>query len=205
MVQNVMCRWWQGTHYSPSEIRMLKIWRRRKSLGCGAAYQLLPQSPTSKIHGLSWKPLSHAPQGVRRSSTTSPRVWTRCHWGGLLAIGIVHFTVTPLVTEGRHTHTLRSFRDLYLPLYKCLKTVLSFVIFHPFVLQKLKMWKQIFLNKTWNWVSKISLLAMPIVINPYLMFYLPRMRFWQSQLHLQPFDNSFILNAPLTKHSNFPQ
>ena len=33
---------------------------------------------------------------------------------------------------------LCSFRDLYLPLYKCGKAVLSFVIFHPSVLQKLK-------------------------------------------------------------------
>ncbi len=30
----------------------------------------------------------------------------------------------------------RSFRDLFLLLYKCLKAVLSFVIFHPSVLQK---------------------------------------------------------------------
>ncbi len=105
MVQNVMCHWWRGTHYSPSEILTLKIWQRRKSLGCGAAYQLLPQSPTSVIHGLSWKLLSHAPQGVRRSSTTSPRVWRGCHWGGSLAIGTARFTVTTLVTGGRHTHT----------------------------------------------------------------------------------------------------
>ncbi len=104
MVQNVMCHWWQGTHYSPSEICTLKIWRRQQSLGCGTAYQLLPRSPTSKIHGLSWKPLSHAPQGVRRSSTTSPRV-RGCHWGGSLAIGIARFTVTPLITGGQHTHT----------------------------------------------------------------------------------------------------
>ncbi len=80
--------------------------QRQKSLGCGAAYQLLPRNPTSKIHGLSWKLLSHAPQGVRRSSTTSPRVWRGCHRGGLLAIGITRFTVTPLVTGGQHTHTL---------------------------------------------------------------------------------------------------
>jgi hypothetical protein len=73
------------------------------SLGCEAAYQLLPRSPTSKIHGLSWKPLSHAPQGVRRSSTTSPRVWRECHRGGSLAIGIARFTVNLLVTGGRHT------------------------------------------------------------------------------------------------------
>ncbi len=106
MVQNVMCCWWQGTHYSPSEIRMLKIWQRQKSLGCGTAYQLLPRSPTSKIHWLSWKPLSHAPPGVRGGSTTSPRVWRECHRGGLLAIGIARFTVTPLVTGGRHTHII---------------------------------------------------------------------------------------------------
>ncbi len=81
MARHVMWHWWQGTHYSPSEIRTLKIWWRQKSLGCGTAYQLLPRSSTSKIHGLSWKPLSHAPQGVWRSSTTSPRVWRGCHWG----------------------------------------------------------------------------------------------------------------------------
>jgi hypothetical protein len=45
---------------------------------------------------------------------------------------------------------IRSFRDLYLPLYKCGKVVLSFVIIHPSILQKLKMWKQIFLGKTQN-------------------------------------------------------
>ncbi len=105
MVQNVMCCWWRGTHYSPSEICMLKIGRRRTSLGCGTAYQLLPRSPTSEIHGLSWKLLLHAPPGVRRSSTMSPRVWRGCHWGGSLAIGIVRVTVTPLVTGGRDTHT----------------------------------------------------------------------------------------------------
>ncbi len=88
-----------------SEIRTLKIWRRQKSLGCGTAYQLLPRRPTSEIHGLSWKPLLHAPQGVRRSSTTSPRVCRGCHQGGSLAIGIVRFTVTPLVTGGWHTHS----------------------------------------------------------------------------------------------------
>ncbi len=54
---------------------------------------------------LSWTPLLHAPQGVRRSSTTSPRVWRGCHRGGLLAIGIARFTVTPFITGGRHTHT----------------------------------------------------------------------------------------------------
>jgi hypothetical protein len=97
MVRNVMCCWWRESHYSLSEIRTLKIWWRRKSLGCGAAYQPLPRSPTSKIHGLSWEPLLYTPQGVRRSSTTSPRVWRGCHWGGLLAIGIARFTVTPLV------------------------------------------------------------------------------------------------------------
>ncbi len=68
-----------------------------------------------------------------------------------------------------HTHTL--------PLYKCLKAVLSFVIFHQSALQKVKTWKQIFLNKTQNRVIKISLLTIPIVINPYLMFCLPCMRF----------------------------
>ncbi len=105
MVQNVLCRWWWGTHYSPSEIRTLKNWRSKKSLGCGTAHQLLPRSPTSEIHGLSWKPLSHAPPGVQRSSTTSPRVWRGCHWGGLLAIDIARGTVTPPVTRGRDTHT----------------------------------------------------------------------------------------------------
>jgi hypothetical protein len=77
----------------------------RKSLGCGTAHQLLPRSPTSKIHGLSWKPLSHAPPGVQRSSTTSPRVWRGCHWGGSLAIDIARVTVTPPITGGQHTHT----------------------------------------------------------------------------------------------------
>jgi hypothetical protein len=105
MVRNVMCHWWQGTHYSPPEICMLKIGRRRTSLGCGTAYQLLPRSLTSKIHGLSWKLLSHAPPGVRRSSTTSPRVWRGCHRGGSLAIGIARITVTPLVTRVQDTHT----------------------------------------------------------------------------------------------------
>ncbi len=105
MVRNVMCCWWQGTHYSPSEIRTLKIGRRQTSLFCGTAYQLLPRSPTSKIHGLSWKLLSHAPPGVRRSSTMSPRVWRGCHQGGSLAIGIACVTVTPLVTGGQDTHT----------------------------------------------------------------------------------------------------
>ncbi len=105
MVWNVMCCWWRVTHYSLSEIRMLKIGRSRTSLGCGTAYQLLPRSPTSKIHGLSWKLLSHAPPGVQRSSTTSPRVWRGCHRGGLLLIGIACGTVTPLVTGGRDTHT----------------------------------------------------------------------------------------------------
>ncbi len=47
----------------------------------------------------------HAPQGFRRSSTTSPRVWRECHQGGSLAIVIARFTVTPLVTGGRDTHT----------------------------------------------------------------------------------------------------
>ncbi len=47
----------------------------------------------------------HAPQGVRRGSTTSPRVWRECHRGGSLAIVIVRFTVTPLVTGGQDTHT----------------------------------------------------------------------------------------------------
>ncbi len=50
------------------------------------------------------------------------------------------------------------------------KAFLSFVIFHTSVLQKLKTWKQIFRNKAQNRVSKISLLAIPIVINPYLTF-----------------------------------
>ncbi len=84
---------------------------------------------------------------------------------------------------------LCSFRDLYLPLYKCQKAVLSFIIFHLSILQKLKKWKQIFLDKTQNWVSKIRLLAIPIVNDPYLKFCLPCMRFWQSQLHLQPLIN----------------
>jgi hypothetical protein len=75
------------------------------SLDCGTAYQLLPRSPTSEIHGLSLKLLPHAPPGVRRSTTTSPRVWRGCHWGGSLAIGIARVTVTPLVTGGRDTHT----------------------------------------------------------------------------------------------------
>jgi hypothetical protein len=35
----------------------------QKSLGCGTAHQLLPRSPTSEIHRLSWKLLSHAPWG----------------------------------------------------------------------------------------------------------------------------------------------
>ncbi len=105
MVQNVMCHWGQGIHYSPSEICTLKIWRRQTSLGCGTAYQLLPRSSTSEIHGLSWKLLSQAPSGVQRSSTTSPRVLRGCLRGGLLAIGIAHVTVTPLVTGGRDTHT----------------------------------------------------------------------------------------------------
>ncbi len=78
---------------------------------------------------------------------------------------------------------VRSFRDMYLSLYKCGKAVLSFVIFHPSVLQKLKTSKQIFLDKTQNWVSKISLLAIPIIFDPYLTFRLPCMRFWQSPFH----------------------
>jgi hypothetical protein len=93
------------SHYSPSEIRTSKIGRRRTSLGCGTAYQLLPRSPTSEIHGLSWKLLLHAPPGVRRSSATSPRVWRGCHQGGSLAIGIARVTVTPLITGGQDTHT----------------------------------------------------------------------------------------------------
>ena len=96
-------------HYSPSEIRTLKIGRRQTSLGCGTAYQLLPRSPTFKIHGLSWKLHLHAPPGVRRSRTTSPRAWRGCHQGGLLVIGIVHVTVPPLVTGGRDTHTPYSY------------------------------------------------------------------------------------------------
>ncbi len=76
------------------------------SLGCVTAYQLLPQSPTSKIHGLSWKLLLHAPPGIQRSSTTSPKVWRGCHQGGSLAIGIARVTVTPLVTGGQDTHTM---------------------------------------------------------------------------------------------------
>ncbi len=82
MVRNVPCRWWWGIHYSPSEMRALKIRRRQKSLGCWTAHQLLPRSLTSKIQGLSWKPLSHATPGVWKGSTTSPRVWRGCHWGG---------------------------------------------------------------------------------------------------------------------------
>ncbi len=100
---------------------------------------------------------------------------------------------------------LRSFWDFYLSLYKHWQAFWSVVIFYPSVLQKLVMWKQIFLNKTWNHFRKISLLAIPIVIDPYLMFCLPCMRFWQSQFHLQPFHNSFVLNAPLTKYHNLPQ
>ncbi len=67
-------------------------------------------------------------------------------------------------------HVLRSFRDFYLPLFKRQKALLCVVIFHPSVLQKLKTWKQIFLNKTQNQVSKSSLLAIPIIIDPYLTF-----------------------------------
>jgi hypothetical protein len=110
MVQNVMCCWWQGTHYSPSEIRTLKTWRRRKSLGCGAAYQLLPQSPTSEIHGLSWKPLLHAPHGVRRSSTTSPRVWRGCHRGGVASNwNRMLYSNPPRNRRLTHTHSLDGF------------------------------------------------------------------------------------------------
>ncbi len=105
MVQSVMCCWWQGTHYSPSEIRTLKIGRRRTSLGCGTAYQLLPQSPTSEIHRLSWKLLLHAPPGVRRSSTTSPRVWRGCHWGGVASDWYcARYSNPPRNRRPRHTH-----------------------------------------------------------------------------------------------------
>ncbi len=51
---------------------------------------------------------------------------------------------------------LRSFRDLYLPLYKCGKAVLSFVIFHPSALQNLKTWKQIFLDKLKTKLAKLA-------------------------------------------------
>ncbi len=92
------------------------------------------------------------------------------------------------------------FWDFYLSLFKRWQAFLFIVIFHLSVLQKCIRWKQIFINKTQNWVSKISLLAIPIVIDPYLTFCLPCKRFWQSQIHLQPFDNFFVLNAPLMKH-----
>ncbi len=124
MVRNVMCHWWRGTHYSPSEIRTLKIGRRQTSIGCGTAYQLLPWSPTSKIHGLSWKLLLHAPPGVRRSSTMSPRVWRGCHRGGSLAIGIVRVAVTPLVTGGRDTHT---HIQMYKSHYQCSHKKVNFL------------------------------------------------------------------------------
>ncbi len=56
---------------------------------------------------------------------------------------------------------LHSFMDFYLPLYKSRKAFLSVVMFHPSVIQKLKMWKHIFLNKTQNQISKICLLFYP--------------------------------------------
>jgi hypothetical protein len=64
-------------------------------------------------HRLSLKPLLHLPQGVRRSSTMSPRVWRGCHRGGFLAIGIARFTVTPLVTGDQDTHTHRDTHPLF--------------------------------------------------------------------------------------------
>ncbi len=126
MVQNVMCCWWQGTHYSLSEIRTLKIWRRRKSLGYGAAYQLLPRSPTSEIHGLSWKPLLHAPQGVRRSSTMSPRVWRGCHRGGVASDWYCALYSNP-PRNRRPTHTNNEETSAFLETVGGLLTNLRFI------------------------------------------------------------------------------
>jgi hypothetical protein len=72
---------------------------------------------------------------------------------------------------------ISSFWDFHLPLYKQQQAVWALVVFHPSVLQKLIPWKQIFLNKSQNRVREISLLAIPIVIDPYLRFQLPCMRF----------------------------
>ncbi len=50
----------------------------------------------------------------------------------------------------------RSFRDLYLPLYKCAKAVLSFVIIHPSVLQKLKCGNKYSLTKLKTESAKLA-------------------------------------------------
>ncbi len=50
----------------------------------------------------------------------------------------------------------RSFRDLYLPLYKCAKAVLSFIIIHPSVLQKLKCGNKYSLTKLKTESAKLA-------------------------------------------------
>ncbi len=85
-------------------------------------------------------------------------------YSGILCLNGWTYNSFPLIL------VLCSFQDFYLSLYKRWQALLSVVIFHQSIIQKLIMWKQIFLNKTRNQVSEISLLAIPIVINSYLTF-----------------------------------
>jgi len=83
---------------------VLKIWWD-KFLGCGTASKQLPQSPKTEIRGLVGNPSRQIPLGVKRGSTTSPRVWKGCHWGKDLAIGIAWLKHYPsLKPEDRYTH-----------------------------------------------------------------------------------------------------
>jgi hypothetical protein len=136
--------------------------------------------PTSSCHGVLYLRYyglvgtfsSKPPGGSRGVVLPSPRVWKGCQWLSTREWYLMHNS-NPSITGGQkhtHTHTLPSFRDLYLPLYKCQKSCPVLHHIPSIRLQKLKTWNQIFLNKTQNRVSKISLLAIPIVIDPYLTF-----------------------------------
>ncbi len=61
------------------------------------------------MNGVSWKLLSHAPLGVRRSSTTSPRVWRGCHQGGVASNWYrARYSNPPCNWRPRHTHSFLS-------------------------------------------------------------------------------------------------
>ncbi len=57
----------------------MKTWRGR-SLGCGTAPKLWPQSPNHT--GSHWDPIVHAPPGVLRGSTTESQGMEQASWGG---------------------------------------------------------------------------------------------------------------------------
>ncbi len=86
-----------------SKIPAMKTWRD-KFLGCDFAYQQLPQSPITKIHGLIGNPSCKPPGGSRGLILQSPKVLRGHHWGGLQWLKL-HFNSTPTRTGDKHTHT----------------------------------------------------------------------------------------------------